>query len=62
MPLYKSICMGDVLELDESDECVSDFDGPVSSFKYEYACAFPYPMGMFRENGLEGSKTRGLSL
>ncbi|KAI8681824.1 hypothetical protein NCS55_00435700 [Fusarium keratoplasticum] len=62
MPLYKSICMGDVLELDESDECVSDFDGPVSSFKYEYACAFPYPMGMFRENGLEGSQTRGLSL
>ena len=54
--------MGDVLELDESDECVSDFDGPVSSFKYEYACAFPYPMGMFRENGLEGSKSRGLSL
>ncbi|KAI8683252.1 hypothetical protein NCS56_00449400 [Fusarium sp. Ph1] len=37
-PLYKSICMGGVLEYD---------------FKEEYACSFPHPMGMFRGSRLE---------
>ncbi|KAH7271801.1 hypothetical protein MRS44_004454 [Fusarium solani] len=51
MPLYRSICMGDVLEYDENDdEGMSDFDGPVYEFKEEYACSFPHPMGMFRES------------
>lgn len=51
--------MADVMEYDEDEsdeEDMDDYDGLVCDFKYQYACSWPHPMGLFRRDSSKGFK------
>ncbi|RSL57394.1 hypothetical protein CEP54_008316 [Fusarium duplospermum] len=63
LPLYKDICMADVLEYDESeDEGTDDFGGYVPTFKNEFSCAFRHPLGELEGKASESFETQGMFL
>ncbi|RSL97477.1 hypothetical protein CDV31_013029 [Fusarium ambrosium] len=61
LPLYKDICMIDVLEYDESDhEGMNNFDGPFPKFKSQFSCVFRHPSGGFEGRAWESFETQGM--
>ncbi|RSL85361.1 hypothetical protein CEP52_016161 [Fusarium oligoseptatum] len=61
LPLYKDICMIDVLEYDESDhEGMNNFDGPFPMFKSQFSCVFRHPSGGFEGKAWESFETQGM--